>query len=105
MIYFLIGGLWVHPSVRQIVRTVPGQNRAKPSKAGPATDYLITLITDVISALVVALIINLAGATSLLDGIGVGCCSRQTAQPRRHARRPLTANPTLLSNLTPFYQS
>lgn len=71
LVYFIIGALWytvlfVKPFMRYRVK--PGETL----ESGTPADYLVALLTDAISALVLAILIVLTGTVTLLDGVGLG---------------------------------
>jgi hypothetical protein len=70
VVYFVIGALWygflfTKPFIRY-------RGEIKPDDQGNLRDYALTFAADLVAAIVLAVILNAAGAVTLLDGVIVG---------------------------------
>jgi len=72
-IYFGLGALWYSPVLfANLFMKYRGLTSEQIQGSGTPTDYLLALVTDLIAALVLAVFVNLANATTFLDGLGIG---------------------------------
>lgn len=73
IVYFILGAVWYSPLLfaKPFMR-YRGLTQEEIQRSGQPTDYLITLINAVIAALMLAVVIKLAGAASIIDGILIG---------------------------------
>jgi uncharacterized protein DUF1761 len=72
-IYFGLGALWYSPLLfAKPFMKYRGLTSEEIQRSGQPTDYLLALITDLVAALGLAVIIKLANAATLVDGLGVG---------------------------------
>lgn len=73
IVYFILGAVWYSPLLfaKPFMR-YRGMTQEEIQGAGQPTDYLITLVNALVAALVLAVIVKLAGATSLIDGVLIG---------------------------------
>lgn len=73
VLYFGIGALWYSPVLfaKPFIR-YREITQGKMEQGGQPIEYLFTLVLDLAAALVLALFVRMAGAITLLDGIGVG---------------------------------
>jgi hypothetical protein len=66
--YFLLGALWY-----TVLFAKPFQKyRGTIEDGGQPLDYILTLVCDLAAALVLAIFVRLAGATTLEHGVAVG---------------------------------
>jgi hypothetical protein len=71
IVYFGLGALWYSPLL--FANLFMKYRGAVPEELqGPPIEYLFTLIGNLIMVVVLAIIVRLAGATALLDGVLVG---------------------------------
>jgi hypothetical protein len=72
-IYFGLGALWYSPLLfaKPFIK-YRGMTSEEIQKSGKPTDYLMALISDLVTALGLAIFVKLANATTLVDGLVVG---------------------------------
>jgi Protein of unknown function (DUF1761) len=72
LIYFVLGALWYSPLLfdKQFM-AMRGATREQ-LMSEPPIKYLFSLITDILSAVTLALILNLAQAATVVDGLVIG---------------------------------
>jgi hypothetical protein len=76
VIYFVLGALWYSPllfaNIFMRYRGLTREDMQSQSGGGMRLDYLFPMLTGLIIAVVLAVLVNLANAVPLLDGVGVG---------------------------------
>jgi hypothetical protein len=71
--YFIIGAIWYSPVLfANLFMKYRGLTREEIQASGQPSDYLLTLVGDLVSALVLAIVLQLAQPASVTDGIAVG---------------------------------
>jgi len=70
VVYFVFGAVWYGAIVNKPFLKYRGE--IPPEEEGKPVDYLLTFVCDLASAFVLAIVMRLAGATTLEHGIAVG---------------------------------
>jgi hypothetical protein len=73
VVYFVLGALWYSPLLfaKPFIRYRFGGEMPQ-GQGGQPLEYLVTFIVDLVAAVVLAIFVDVAGAATLIDGIGVG---------------------------------
>ncbi|MBZ0288974.1 MAG: DUF1761 domain-containing protein [Anaerolineae bacterium] len=72
-IYFGLCALWYSPLLfAKPFMKYRGLTSEEIQRSGQATDYLLALVTDLVAALGLAVLVRLANAATLADGLVVG---------------------------------
>jgi len=72
-VYFGLGALWYSPLLfSNIFMKYRGLTSEQIQASGVPTDYIFALISDLVAGLVLAVFVNMANATTLVDGLVVG---------------------------------
>lgn len=73
VVYFVMGALWYSPVLfANLFMKYRGLTREEIQGSGNPADYLLTLVGDLVSALVLTIVLQLAQPVSVTDGIAVG---------------------------------